>query len=393
METVLIILIIIVFVVIMIKQLNKITEDTPVILSNNEVELVVNLNIKSQTDLQKAEKQLDELHDYEWKTSGESYESVRDTIDKLEEAIDNYKYEARQEKYIRERESFREYPLEEVAVVLHYRKENGEISNRTVDVTSYKKTDFADSSYIYGYCHLRNEYRTFRVDRIKSLADGKTGEIIKDIKSYFIKKYESSIYYKMDCLFEKYKEIFRVLFYIAKADGSYLKAEKIVIRDAVRKLTNDSSLTDENIDDMMSMLDVPTFNAFKVDVKIINKKKLSIDIFKIALDIVNTQNKVHTKEREALEYMAENLDNVSKDDIVYKADLVEQLKKQKALEKLEKEIKYKDRISEPKKECIGCNSKNTLKKGTRRLKNHSMQRYQCNDCGKVFSEKIEENNN
>lgn len=386
METGFYIGIIIGVVVFIIKQLNKVTDDTPAILSNNEVELVVNLNIKSQTDLQKAEKQLDELYDYEWKTSGESYEAVRDTIAKLEEAIDNYKYESRQERYIKERESFRQYPLEEVAVVLHYKKENGEISNRTVDVTSYEKTDFADSSYIYGYCYLRNEYRTFRVDRIKSLADGKTGEIIKDIKSYFIKKYESSIYYKMDCLFEKYKEIFRVLFYIAKADGSYLKAEKIVIRDAIRKLTNDDSLTDENIDSMMSMLDVPTFNAFKIDIKSINRQKLPIDIFKVALDIVNTQNTVHSKEKEALEYMAENLDNVSKNDIVYKVDLVEQLKKQKVLEK-------NKNISEFKKECPECHTKNTLKKGTRRLKNHSIQRYQCNDCGKIFSEKIEEDNN
>lgn len=57
----------------------------------DEVELVVNLNIKSQTDLQKAEKQLDELYAYEWKTSGESSNKVRDTIDKLEKAVEQYK--------------------------------------------------------------------------------------------------------------------------------------------------------------------------------------------------------------------------------------------------------------------------------------------------------------
>lgn len=395
MEVVLIGLIVVGVVVFIIRQLDGAMGDNSkgTNAKQKEVELVVNLSIKSATDLKRAEKQLTELYDYEWKTSGESYELVRDAIAKLEEAIDNYKYKESEDKYEKIRESYRQYPLEEVPVKLYYRKNDGEFSNRKVDVTSYEKTDFADSSYIYGYCHLRNEYRTFRVDRIQNLADGVTGEIIKDIKSYFIKKYESSSYYKMDCLFEKYKEVFRVLFYIAKADGSYLKAEKIVIRDAIRKLTNDDSLSDDNIDNMMSMLDIPTFNAFKIDIKSINRQKLPIDIFKVALDIVNTQNTVHIKEREALEYMAENLDNVSKNDIIYKADLLEQLKKQKALEKQENEIKYKERMSESKKECPECKSKNTLKKGTRRLKNHSIQRYQCNDCGSIFSEKIEENSN
>ncbi|WP_141048213.1 hypothetical protein [Aliarcobacter cryaerophilus] len=58
METGFYIGIIIGVVVFIIKQLNKVTDDTPAILSNNEVELVVNLNIKSQTDLQKIAKNI-----------------------------------------------------------------------------------------------------------------------------------------------------------------------------------------------------------------------------------------------------------------------------------------------------------------------------------------------
>ena len=353
-----------------------------------EVELTVKLDIKSPADLKKAEEQLKNLYGYEHKTSGESYEILTDAISQLETAIADYKYEFQQEQYEDEINNYKSYPLEEVKIALYYKRGgNFHETNRIVDVVSYSK------EYIYGYCHLRNEHRTFRVDRIKEIADGETGEIIKDINSYFIKKYESSAYYKMDCLFEKYKIVFRVLFYIAKADGSYLKAEKIIVRDAIRKLTNDETLEDEVIDNMMNSLVVPTFSAFKTDVKTICKQTYPIEIFKIALDIVNTQIQVHSKEKQAIEFLSENLNNVSSDDIVYKADLLKKIKEQKALEKIENEIKYKERMNEPKKECPECKSKNTLKKGTRRLKNHSTQRYQCNDCGKIFSEKIEENSN
>lgn len=364
-------------------------EETPLrkYQKQEEIELNISLDIKSAEDLTRAEKQLENLYDYEYKVSGESYEILTDAISQLETAISDYKYEFQQDEYEYERDNYKSYPLEEVKIALYYKKADGKESNRIVEVVSYSK------EYIYGYCHLRNEYRTFRVDRIKEIADGETGEIIKDINSFFVKKYESSSYYKMDCLFEKYKAVFRVLFYIAKADGSYLKAEKIIVRDAIRKLTNDETLQDEVIDNMMNSLAVPTFSAFKTDVKTICKQNYPIDIFKIALDIVNTQNQVHSKEKQAIEFLSENLNNVSSDDIVYKADLLKKIKEQKALEKLENEIKYKERMNEPKKECPECKSKNTLKKGTRRLRNHSIQRYQCNDCGRIFSEKIEENSN
>lgn len=348
-----------------------------------EVELTVKLDIKSPADLKKAEEQLKNLYGYEHKTSGESYEILTDAISQLETAIADYKYEFQQEQYEDEINNYKSYPLEEVKIALYYKKADGKETNRIVEVVSYSK------EYIYGYCHLRNEYRTFRTDRIKEIADGETGEIIKDINSFFVKKYESSSYYKMDCLFEKYKAVFRVLFYIAKADGIYLKAEKIIVRDAIRKLTNDETLEDEVIDNMMNSLAVPTFSVFKTDIKKINNEKYPIDIFKVALDIVNTQNEVHSKEKQAIEFLAENLDYVSSDDIIYKADLLKKIKEQKEIEKLEKKKLQDKKLIEAKKECPYCHSKNTLKKGLRQAKDHTNQRFQCNNCNKIFSEKIE----
>jgi len=58
------------------------------------------------------------------------------------------------------------------SVELYYQDSKGDISNRRVDVKE------VDENYIKGYCHLRKRYRTFRIDRIKEIYNGDTGEKI-----------------------------------------------------------------------------------------------------------------------------------------------------------------------------------------------------------------------
>jgi len=49
---------------------------------------------------------------------------------------------------------------EGLTIVMLYRNARGEMRERKVDVVEYRRP------YFRGYCHLRREYRTFRVDRI-----------------------------------------------------------------------------------------------------------------------------------------------------------------------------------------------------------------------------------
>jgi hypothetical protein len=55
----------------------------------------------------------------------------------------------------------------ECQVTLKYENGQGEITDRKVDVSEVFVND--SRFYIYGYCHLRKEKRTFRVDRIHGL--------------------------------------------------------------------------------------------------------------------------------------------------------------------------------------------------------------------------------
>ena len=52
-------------------------------------------------------------------------------------------------------------------VTLKYESGSGEITDRKVDVTEVFIND--SRFYIYGYCHLRKEKRTFRADRVHGL--------------------------------------------------------------------------------------------------------------------------------------------------------------------------------------------------------------------------------
>ncbi|EJD6537090.1 hypothetical protein M0L00_RS16095, partial [Proteus mirabilis] len=48
-----------------------------------------------------------------------------------------------------------------------YLSNSGKI-RRTVDINQYKKNSYGDE-YVAGYCHVRNEHRTFAVRRIQTM--------------------------------------------------------------------------------------------------------------------------------------------------------------------------------------------------------------------------------
>jgi hypothetical protein len=69
---------------------------------------------------------------------------------------------------------------------ISYRKESGEISDRTVDIDRFGH--LAGNAYLHGLCHLRRDGRTFRVDRIIRLVDVETGEVIEDTLAWLTAK-------------------------------------------------------------------------------------------------------------------------------------------------------------------------------------------------------------
>ena len=66
-----------------------------------------------------------------------------------------------------------------------YKSSKGIISERQVKVSSSD-----GSEYIYAQCFLRNEARTFRIDRIQNCTNLDTDEVVDNIPLFFREKYD-----------------------------------------------------------------------------------------------------------------------------------------------------------------------------------------------------------
>ena len=71
---------------------------------------------------------------------------------------------------------------------------SGQTTERDFDIKHYFFADDENQYYIQGHCHLRRGNRTFRLDRINSLIDLVTGEILesKEVQSHLEKAYIGS---------------------------------------------------------------------------------------------------------------------------------------------------------------------------------------------------------
>ena len=68
---------------------------------------------------------------------------------------------------------------------IRYSDYNGGKTDRRIDATRY----IPEGGYIEAWCHLRNEQRTFRVDRIQEAVDIDTGEIVTTRIKSFLRKH------------------------------------------------------------------------------------------------------------------------------------------------------------------------------------------------------------
>lgn len=186
---------------------------------------------------------------------------------------------------------------------LRYTDGAGRRTERTVDARQFG--GIGSNTLIIGHCNMRDATRTFRSDRIESCIDEETGEIVTDVRAYLQTKYDQSPDRTRDLLLEGEYDTLRVLLYMGKADGQLRAAEKAVIRDTCVAITKDSRLTDGTIDDLLTNMDVPTLQAFKLAVGRLAKRDQAaqVVVMTAAEKVVATQKTVHQAEQEALDYM------------------------------------------------------------------------------------------
>jgi len=186
---------------------------------------------------------------------------------------------------------------------LEYTDAKGQRTTRSVMVREFDNT--LHGGTLMGICELRDAHRTFRFDRIRSCIDLGTGEVVNDVRAHLNKLYETTPERSTDLLVSDYLDALKVVYYVAKADGQYRKAEKEVITQYVKILVRDARITSEMIDAALQAVDIPTIHAFKLAVGRITRGG-QIDpslLNKCCKEIVATQGAVHSSEQDALDYI------------------------------------------------------------------------------------------
>jgi hypothetical protein len=130
-----------------------------------------------------------------------------------------------------------------ISVEIKYRDRDGEITNRRIDIIYIAASDYSDDYYIKAFCHLRNENRTFNIERIqKTIVNGNSVDIIQHI----VNTYRNTDKYKQTILEIKTRELLnsrdtigyaaKILTYIARIDGIFTRKEKVTIANFIKEL-------------------------------------------------------------------------------------------------------------------------------------------------------------
>lgn len=194
---------------------------------------------------------------------------------------------------------------------IEYRDGVGSCTTRDIRLMKYGAAE--GGAMLWAYCHLRQANRTFRTDRIITCTDLNTGEIIGNLEVWLDEKYQASPEFAIEKIIETSWDALRVLYFVSKADGRLTKKERIIVREAVRSLSNHPAIDDRCIDDMLDTIDNPTITAFKQAFSRLVKqnRELAVKVAAWSADIVATEKTISAVEQEAMEYFKKMLNKSS----------------------------------------------------------------------------------
>lgn len=190
---------------------------------------------------------------------------------------------------------------------LTYEDGGGRETEREVQVRECDTNNPA--GYLTGHCRLRDEFRTFRIDRVKRAIDMETGEVLDDIPAWALARYKASPAYAMEELLSTATDALRALFYIGKADGRFTKKEKAVFLQYCQAQSGAHHITLANIDRACTSLPLPSMQAFKL----ICGRLAKLDtctrnaVLEACEQMVATERKIAPEEAEALAYMRKRI--------------------------------------------------------------------------------------
>lgn len=190
---------------------------------------------------------------------------------------------------------------------LKYTDAGGNRSQRVVDVREYDEMRYGGS--LAGICHMRGEWRTFRLDRVNEAIDLETGEVIQDLREYLSALYANSPEAISRRLLDSSYDAIRVLYYVGKADGQFKAAEKAEMLAFCRQVSLNPDLGMDVLEYALSTMQVPSKAAFRQTVGRLAKLEESIreSVIETATRMIATQKTIDPEEQQALDYLKKRL--------------------------------------------------------------------------------------
>lgn len=185
-----------------------------------------------------------------------------------------------------------------------YEDFGGEITQRGVSVTDF------DEEQMDGFCHLREQRRTFRYDRVLSCVNANTGEVVSNINEHLMSHYKQTLRYTLDLLYRNHPDALKLLLYVAKADGQVRAPELKVIAGFLKVLTRDFRIDETAARELLYAFDAPSLHGFKVSAgKVASRGNPSTtrSLLLACRAIVNNGKTVTAVEQEALDYLGKRL--------------------------------------------------------------------------------------
>ena len=180
--------------------------------------------------------------------------------------------------------------------LIRYIDDSGYETKRKIRVLS------TDGYYLYSWCYLKNGRRTFFVHMVQEAVNLDTGEVVEsilaDIESFHGLSHER----KHEIGMNTELHAIRILFFVAKADGRLIKAERGLIADYILSSESGYDLDADTLDDMVKYIDEPGVSEFaRLVGDMANKDRFKLErIFAYAKGIVATEKKVNPMEEAAL---------------------------------------------------------------------------------------------
>ncbi len=195
-----------------------------------------------------------------------------------------------------------------------YRDERGLKTKRVVRLKRLDAREIA--CYVHGFCELRQDDRTFRVDRMAAIYDPGSGELLESAEDYFRPYIERALHLEEQIkgrskygqaweLIRRLKDELSVLILVARADNRFAKTEQsLILRYAAERAKDlGIKITDDNLVVLAKWVKLqdPSEPEVRVSVKAVAKTAGALDgLWEVSEIIAEADGKVKPDEVQAL---------------------------------------------------------------------------------------------